>query len=628
MSFISRFFSLPFWAQLFQSFLDTCQRFPLSVLSLVAINLVIITDINNLEILTDQQQQNIFLIALGGSLWFAATRLFSERLQWPKSKQYLLALSIFALYAWFIIQQNIFTLKSLVLILAAGLAITFASYLSRRSDNASVWYFNYQLITAICFALLSAIILCSGLSFILKSLEYLFEFNLTSKPYQNIWAIGMAFLAPVYLLTNIPKQFDYPRSDCAFPKGVYFILNYILVPLSLIYMVILYAYFIKILLQTALPGGQLGLMVSWFGVIGIATHLAVYPLHDRGNSLLSWFYKYFYIMLIVPTGLLAVAIGVRISQYGVTEQRYLIALCAVWFAILIVLNLLKRERFQLKFVTICLAILSVLISFGPWGIHQLPVNSQFSRLNTVLMEEKLLTNGVLNVVEQPSLTIQKSISSMVTFLVKHQAEDRIRPWIADKEAFDQARECEQAEDLITRCSSVEQSIVELMGLNFISYWEDTENEHINIELNNQHSAGRILTITGYDELIPISWLSSQQDINSPCDIKGLNAPCDNLALQNSHQLIINKDSQLLISINNNETIIFDLLDITKRFNKQKGRISVAADQADKLRLTQTVNGIKATLYVDDLQIWRQKGGIENTTLTGYLLLKELLNNRD
>ncbi|PHS25758.1 MAG: hypothetical protein COA83_04920 [Methylophaga sp.] len=608
MSLLSRLFSLPFWSQIFQSFLDTCQRFPLSVLSLIVINLVIISDINNLDILTDQQQKNTFLIALGGALWFAATRLLSERLQWPKSKQYILALPVFALYAWFITQHSIITPESVVLILAAGLAITFAAYITRRSDNASVWYFNYQLITAICFALLSAIILCSGLGLILKSLEYLFEFSLTSKPYQNIWAIGMAFLAPVYFLTNIPKQFDYPRSDCDFPKGVHFILRYILVPLSLVYMVILYAYFIKILLQGALPHGHLGIMISWFGIIGIITHLAIYPLHDRGSSLLSWFYQYFYIMLIVPLGLLAVAIGVRIAQYGFTEQRYLVALCAVWFAILIILNLLKREQFQLKFVTISLAILSVLITFGPWGIHQLPINSQFSRLEATLIEENLLTNGKLNIIEQPSAEVQKSISSIVNFLVEHHAENRIRPWVADKEAFDQARECNPVDG---GCPSAEQKIVELMGLNYIHYWEDIKRDNISIQLGGQFQHNRTLAVTGYDTLTKISWLSSQQQANPPQWGKS------------EYALSINENSQLLIAIDDDLTIIFNLLDITKQFSKQIGRISVDAAQADKLRLTQTVNGIKATLYVDDLQIWRNKGEIDNTTLTGYLLVKAL-----
>jgi len=613
MSLISRIFSLPFWSQLFQSFLDTCQRFPLSILSLIVINFVILIDIYNLDILPAQQQGNIFLIALGGALWFVAARLLSERLQWPNSKQYFLALPVFTLYTWFITQLCIIAPESVVLILAAGLAITFSAYTTRRSDNASVWYFNYQLIAAICFSLLSGFILCAGLSLILKSIGYLFEFSIRTKSYQNIWTIGMVFLAPVYFLANIPKQFDYPRSDCEFPKGVHFILNYILVPLSLVYMVILYAYFIKILIQGALPHGQLGLMISWFGVIGIITHIAIYPLHDRGSSLLSWFYKYFYIMLIVPFCLLTLSISVRILQYGFTEQRYLVAMCTVWFAILIILNLFKHEYFQLKSVTISLAILSVLITFGPWGIHQLPINSQFSRLETILTQENLLSNDTLNIVNLPSAKVQKEISSIVGFLVKHQAEDKIRPWIKDNAAFDQARECDQTVNSTRGCTTAQEHIIKLMGLNYIQYWEDTERNQINIQLDNRYQHNRTLAVTGYDTLTKISWLSSQKDVNSPQWDKS------------KYALAINEKSQLLIPIDENQTIVFELIDITEKFSLKSGRINVNADQIDKLHLTQTVNGIKAALYVDHLQIWLKNGEIKNTTLTGYLLLKSKSN---
>jgi hypothetical protein len=608
MSLFSRLFSLSFWAQLFQSFLNTCQRFPLTVASLVVILFITVTANHRLDILTDQQQRNTFLIALGSAFWFVATTLFAERLQWNKAQRYLLALPVFALFSWTIIQQNILIQESTVLILAAALAITFAAYITRRSDNASVWYFNYQLIAAICFAFLSAVILCAGLSFILKSIEYLFEIHIGGRFYQDIWLIGMVFLAPLYFLANIPKQFDYPRSDCTFPKGVHFILSTILVPLSLVYVVILYAYFAKILIQGALPHGHLGAMISWFGVIGIITHIAIYPLHDRGSSILSWFYKYFYLMLIVPLGLLILAIGVRISQYGFTEQRYLVALCAVWFAILIIFSLLKREQFQLKHVTISLAILSALISFGPWGIHQLPINDQFSRLDSVLTKENLLINGTINITKEPSVEVQKSISSMVLFLVQHHAEDKIRPWFLDKEAFDKVRECDQPEESTKGCTSAEERIVKLMGLNYIHYWDNIDNNHLSIQLNEQHQYNRTLAVAGYDTVTKISWLSSQQDANPPY-------------IQGDYTFSINDKSQLLITIDGNETITFDLLAITNRFSMKKGTIRVDADQENKLQLSQAVNGMKAKLLIDELQIWRQNDEVENTTLSGYLLLK-------
>lgn len=610
MTIFSRLFVLPFWLKIFHSFLHACQRFPLTMLAIIAINLIVIDDIHNFNLLNNKQSGNIFLIALGGAFWFAATALLAESLRWTKRKYYLLTLPVFFLYGWHVVQQNTMTLESAVLILASGLFITFAAWLFRRDDNASVWYFNYQLIAAICFALLSAVIFCGGISLILASVEYLFEINIRSRIYQDTWLIGMVFLAPSYFLANIPKQFDYPRSDCQFPSGVHFILTYILVPLALVYMIILYAYFIKISVQMALPHGHLGKMISAFGIIGIITHLAIYPLHDRTSSILSWFYKYFYLMLIVPLGLLSLAIGVRISQYGFTEQRYLVALCAVWFAILIISFLVKRQQFQLKYVTISLALLSTLISFGPWGIHQLPISSQLSRLEAILINENLFTSGVLDVREQPSLENQKSISSIVEYLIKHDAENRLRPWIEDKQAFDKLVDC--YDPMFCRHSA--EQLVTLMGINYVNYWEDIHSDYIEITINNLNQDKRALAIAGYDILIPISWLSFNEYDNSS----------EEPFVDADFTLVIDQQNQFTFSNKDGTSIQFNLAELAAQFLKT-GSTTVEAEQADKLILTQTGQGIEAKLYVDVLGIAHDSSEITFITLTGFLLIKYTSN---
>jgi len=104
-----------------------------------------------------------------------------------------------------------------------------------------------------------------GVSFILLSIRYLFEIKISSDTYRDMWIICWGVFFPIYILSNISRQFDYKNDGCDFPKGVNFIANYILAPLVFVYMAILYTYFIKIIVQWELPRGNLGWLITSFG---------------------------------------------------------------------------------------------------------------------------------------------------------------------------------------------------------------------------------------------------------------------------------------------------------------------------------------------------------------------------
>ena len=441
-------------------------------------------------------------------------------------------------------------------------------------------------------------------------MEYLFEIDISGKVYADLWLLGMAMLAPVYLLVNIPEQFDYPRSECQFPKGVYFILSYILVPLALLYMVILYAYMIKILFQWELPQGQLGTMISVFGAIGVFTHAAIHPIQNQGYALLGWFYRYFYLAMLVPLGLLSLAIGERISQYGVTDLRYIVAMIAIWFAILIISQIFKRQQFRLQHITLSLALLIFLSSFGPWGIQQLPVNDQFSRLKSVLVKENILVNGQLNVIQQPDVLVRKSIISMMTYLLENNAATKFRPWFENKQSFDAVLKCEVTNSC--RRSDAKQ-LVSLMKLDYVDSWADESNRPLieisrsNINIINHTES--MFSVSGYDFFIPVYHLLYVKDYS--------------IRLQNNFtkeysefNLKLDKQGLLSLSTTGGDSISFDLIKLAAQFpTSNTSQIVVIKD--DKLVLKQSNQQLAGTLYVDQLKLRKNK--IEQ--LSGRLLIK-------
>ena len=158
------------------------------------------------------------------------------------------------------------------------------------------------------------------------------------------------------MLSAIPKDFQ-PKGT-GYPKGIVFIFSYILAPLIIGYLGILYAYIIKILIEWNLPKGNITYMVLAFGLIGIFTHIFSYPIRDTGTKLLKIVYRYFYYALLAPIALLFIGIGVRISDYGITEKRYLVVIFAVWFLLSSAYFILKKE---LKFKNIIFTISTMLI---------------------------------------------------------------------------------------------------------------------------------------------------------------------------------------------------------------------------------------------------------------------------
>ena len=616
---LSHFLSPLFWTQLADNLRQTIKRFPFASFCLLVLAFLFISEIHNLNILDNKQSAKAVLISLGGACWFVAIALFAESKQWQSIKHYAIALAAFSLFIWQVFNHNGVTMSSVAIAVAAALAMTFSPWLLRKQDNDSFWYFNFQLISDAFFAGLSAILLAGGSSLILVSIGYLFDIDIDNDLYGDIWVLGTVLFGGLYFLSNIPNQFDYSRSDCSqFPKGIQFIQTYVLVPLSLIYMVILYAYFIKILFQWELPHGHLGIMVSTFGLIGIITHLTIYPVHER-TGLLGWFYRNFYLAMVIPLGLFILAIAARINQYGLTEKRYILILAALWFATLIAARLIRRKHFSLRTVTLSLAALCLIAAIGPWNINKLPLNSQFSRLESILIEKKLLVDGhYVMPQQQPDFKSKKSISSMVDYVVSHdEGVDKLRPWFADQSALDKALDCNDDDMHCSRYYNGNK-LVSYMGIDYINRWQDESSNHTNIRLDYEIQP-LTLALDSFDYFMPISLyrfdgdktISSHHFSPSPDKIT----------------LFFDAKNQLQITLNEEQTLTLGLDDFSDRF-ETKGDVIISASELDKMIISFTENNLEARLYIKSISFIAETGSgtgeQKMTQLEGYLLLKNKL----
>lgn len=618
-------FSIKNPANIIPTIRDTFLRFPLPFICALVSTLIALLLVRDINYVSSWSVLRLFSSLVYATIALTSLKLLVESKNWSLTRHLIGVVIITAVivgYVWAVFVES--TPSTYIYFsLAVGLSLLFSAYIKRSGDSASIWYFNYQNAVAVFFAGLSAVIFGLGLSFILVSVAYLFEIKISIEVYRDVWLLSGGSLFSIYILSNIAKEFDYDNESCAFPKGVSFITNYILVPLMFAYMFVLYAYFIKITVQWELPRGNLGWMITSFGTIGIITKLLVYPIRNSGTRLLALFDKYYYYTLIVPILLLAISIGVRINDYGVTEERYGVVLLGVWFSSVILLTFVKKDRFHIKYVPMILAVLAILASFGPWGAVEVSLSSQTSRLESLLTKHNLMLNGqAIKTKVELSFEDRKTLSSMTDyFTAERYRQKRIRPLFETliAEALSKETDCCKY-----RYSLNHKDFIELLGLNYVygGQSEDYAN-YINYE-KNTHLNDRFHDVSGFDYAGTIFLSRDRKNRIEHEPHTYLISEHESITVELDHKFLI-------VRSESGDTAEFDLSGHMLELKKQGvGKIDSAdyntIESADYKKLSLTKNSVKGSFKARIL-LQRIRGevikgnAIYITEVEGVLMLK-------
>ncbi|MBY0356232.1 MAG: DUF4153 domain-containing protein [Rickettsiales bacterium] len=351
-----------------------------------------------------------------GFLWFLVMRLWVESMDGHRLKSRLVALLLFGAFGVFVFVGKAPVAGMAVFLGALSLLLLVAPYVGRNIQNTSFWGFAHDLSRALFFSLVLGALFTGAVYLIQLTLDYLFHIELPDKFMAYVGIITHAFIVPAYFLARLPHHYSY-EDGCELPKDIRLISTYVSIPFVWAYIFILYAYIGKLLMQGSLPSGQLGWMISVFGIAGILTHLLAYPLRDTSSSVARSYYRWFYPALILPIGLLAYALYSRIEPYGLTTNRFLMVLLCVWFAILAIHFTWRGARGQLKWVPLTLSLLLFATSFGPLSIERLPRLSQYQRLLTLLEKNDMLKDGhLVAATKEVSRDDRVAITSKVRFI--------------------------------------------------------------------------------------------------------------------------------------------------------------------------------------------------------------------
>lgn len=420
------------------------RRFPLTLLCALVL---CATSIYSIQLLYNDKTAHDWLIpllsaaGLGLTLALSAS-LAGERYHWPTWQRIVAqAGAVGLLGIWYALcppdLNQTWGLRLVLLLLGLHLLVAVVPYLPelrRRADTPGFWRYNETLFLRILTAGLYSGVLYVGCSLALLAVEQLFDVKLPNHTYQYLFVVLGTIFNTWFFLAGVPHNFAALEQEAPYPKGLKLFTQFVLLPLVVLYLAILYAYLARILVLQTLPKGWVSMLVLALAVAGIFALLLIHPIRDAaGNTWIRTFARLFYRALFPLLGLLTVAISTRIQAYGITEERYFVLVLALWLAVMATYFLLRQGR-GIIWTPVSLALVAFLSAAGPWGAFAVAERSQLNQLRELAAEYQLLQNGKLDGAGQrlPKLpkSVKNRVASVFDFFADRNAVQRLQPFFA------------------------------------------------------------------------------------------------------------------------------------------------------------------------------------------------------
>jgi hypothetical protein len=261
---------------------------------------------------------------------------------------------------------------------AAHLAVAVAPYL-RQGELNGFWHFNRSLFQRIAAALFFSVVIALGISAALAAIAFLFDVTWPDRTYVRLWIVTLGLFNTTFFLAGVPADYARLEQDSTYPRGLLVLSQFILLPLTVLYFVILYAYVARIVVEWAWPQGWVSSLIIGFSTFGVLTMLLLYPRLVATSAWLRRAGRTFPAVLLPLVVVLVLAVWQRVEPYGMTESRYMGWLLGAWLGGIAVYLLATRGR-GIKAIPLTLAVLLVLASFGPWSMFAVSAVSQRARL--------------------------------------------------------------------------------------------------------------------------------------------------------------------------------------------------------------------------------------------------------
>jgi hypothetical protein len=281
-------------------------------------------------------------------------------------------------------------------------------------DSLDSGFYTYKIIIGGLLTLLSYLVLLLGILLTIFSISTLFEFKIADYVFPSIMTFIMGFVMPTVFLLLFPEE-----KEGNYPGFINKLLMYAIYPILTVYTTVLYAYFLKILIEFELPSNMLGSLTIYYLFISVI----VLYFSNKMKSINKWsnlFINKYPYLLILPSIMMLITFIVRINAYGFTEGRYYALLFFVFYTGSIYI-ILKNK---VKYVIVLLSTLLLFSIYGPLSATNVSINSQINRLEAVLKENNMLVDNEILPSADLNDKQQDQIKDLLYYLERKSAFDK------------------------------------------------------------------------------------------------------------------------------------------------------------------------------------------------------------
>ena len=418
----------------FNSIKNTFKRFPLTLISTtLATIFLILSTFDEYDEAFNNKMISYGLVFVFGIFLFAFVKLFNEGLRnyydlknlknnnLIKILSYLITMPIlYGIYELIYDESSVFAYyeKNFIYFTLIAALIVGSAFVGKLNYHKDYVAYVAKILKAFIIANIYSFIVFIGVSGIIFALESLFKFNFADLVYLRVAIFSFILFNVVTFFADFPKVSD-SFLDYKYPKAFKILLVYIITPIVIIYTGILLAYFIKILLLWQIPNNLIVNLVIWF-----ASFAVIYLFFISRIDSIDFINKFKIIFPFTLFPLLAMmffAIYLRIREYGITENRYLVVAGGVWILLSLIYYIFYRDNSNIT-VPIFLSVIILISGIGPASATSLSVRSQNSRFEKLLKENKMLAGEEI----KPNLNIDSDAKNQIIDIVSYMVRtDRV-----------------------------------------------------------------------------------------------------------------------------------------------------------------------------------------------------------
>lgn len=229
-----------------------------------------------------------------------------------------------------------------------------------------------------CFALGTVVSISLGICLLAWNVLL---FTLPSLMPLMVLHFSFCLVSVVAFLSLLPHAGETVRPDMTLGKVLY----YVIFPVYIIFLLILYAYIIFIFSSNTLPVGQM----NWFASLALGGFVFLYITAKTYTNTprLSLFIRYGGVLLLPIVAAQLWCVYIRYMAYGLTEARYL----SLWFtAFGVMVCIASLWVVRNRYIFLAAAVMSVIVSVTPLNITNIPYWQQVKRLQGYLADAGMI----------------------------------------------------------------------------------------------------------------------------------------------------------------------------------------------------------------------------------------------